>query len=116
MAEAQYKLNGGGLNYLDVVRSKRYTPFVSGGETGTALWSAIMLERRLELAFEMDRFFTLKRLNLPMDRSATDGHFADGTGVPATTTHIDAGDFRWQMPIPQYIRDINPDFQQNPQY
>jgi hypothetical protein len=31
---------------------------VSGGETGAAL--LILRERRLEFAFEMDRFFTLK--------------------------------------------------------
>jgi hypothetical protein len=59
MAEAQYRINGGGLAFLDAVRSQRYAPFVSGGETGAAL-SAILRERRLEFAFEMDRFFTLK--------------------------------------------------------
>lgn len=116
MAEAQYRINGGGLNYLDVLRTKRYTPFVSGNETGEALWNAIMLERRLELAFEFDRFYTLKRLGLPMDRSATDGHFANGTGTPATVTHIDAGDYRWQMPIPQYYRELNSNYEQNPGY
>lgn len=116
MAEAQYRINGGGLSYLDVIRAKRYTGFVSGNETGDALWNAIMLERRLELAFEFDRFYTLKRLALPVDRSATNGHWADGTGVPATVTHIDAGDYRWQMPIPEYYRDLNSNYQQNPGY
>jgi hypothetical protein len=115
MAEAQYKINGGGLNYLDVLRAKRYTPFVSGNETGQALWDAIMKERRLELAFEFDRFFTLKRLGLPLDRG-TFGQFADGTGVPATVLHIDPTDHRWQMPIPQYYRDLNVNYTQNPGY
>lgn len=116
LAEAEFKLNGGGLSYLDVLRSKRYTPFVSGNETGVALWNAIMKERRLELAFEMDRFFTLKRLGLDMNRSDTDGHFADGTGTAATVTNVPAGDYRWQLPIPQYYRDLNPNYQQNPSY
>lgn len=116
MAEAQYKINGGGLSFLDTVRSKRYTPFTSGNETGAALWSAIMKERRLELAFEFDRFYTLKRLALPMDRSTTQGHFSNGTGVPATVTHIDPSDYRWQMPIPSYYRDLNKNYQQNPGY
>lgn len=115
MAEAQYKIDGTGLTYLDVVRSKRYTPFVSANETGAALWTAIMKERRLELAFEFDRFFTLKRLALPLDRG-TSGHFADGTGVAPTVIHIDATDHRWQMPIPQYYRDLNSNCQQNPEY
>lgn len=116
IAEAKFKLDGGGLSDLDALRSKRYTPFVSGNETGNALWTAIMKERRLELAFEMDRFFTLKRLGLDMNRSTIDGHFADGTGTAATVTNILASDFRWQLPIPQYYRDLNPNYQQNPGY
>ena len=116
MAEAEYRLNGGGLATLDLLRSKRYTPFVSGGETGQALLDAILLERRLEFAFEMDRFFTLKRLGMDMTRSATDGQLADGTGTPATPIFIAAGDYRWQLPIPKYYRDTNPNYQQNPGY
>lgn len=115
-AEAEYNLNGGGLVSLDKLRSNRYSPLVSGGETGTALFNAIMLERRLELAFEMDRYYTLKRQNLPVVRSTTEGHFADGTGTPAEVTNLPAGDFRWQFPIPQDERDINLNLQQNPGY
>jgi hypothetical protein len=116
MAEAEFKLNGGGLTNLDKIRAKRYSNFVSGNETGTNLWNAIMKERRLELAFEMDRFFTLKRLGLDMNRSSSDGHFADGTGVPSTITNVPANDFKWQLPIPQYYRDLNSNYQQNPGY
>lgn len=115
-AEAEYRLNGGGLASLDKVRAVRYSPAVAGGETGQALFDAIQLERRLELAFEMDRFYTLKRLNLPVQRSATDGHFANGTGTPAEFPTLAAGDFRWQFPIPQDERDINGNLQQNPGY
>lgn len=118
MAEAQYRINGGGLAYLDAVRSERYSPFVSGGETGPALLAAILLERRLELAFEMDRFFTLKRLGLPMVRNAVEGDLADGTGqkVEATALTIPVGSFKWQLPIPQFQRDLNNNLQQNPGY
>ena len=115
-AEAEYNLNGGGLASLNKVRSNRYSPFVSGGETGQALFDAIQLERRLELAFEMDRFYTLKRLNLPVVRSATDGHYADGTGTPPQFATLPAGDFRWQFPIPKDERDINENLEQNPGY
>jgi hypothetical protein len=52
MAEAQYRINGGGLAFLDAVRSQRYSGFVSGGETGPALLAAILQERRLELALK----------------------------------------------------------------
>jgi hypothetical protein len=118
MAEAQYRIDGGGLDYLDKIRSQRYSPFVSGSETGDALWSAIMLERRLELAFEMDRFFTLKRLALPVVRPADIGDYANGGGeVPvASALLLPAGDFKWQLPIPQYQIDVNANLQQNPGY
>ena len=118
MAEAQYKLNGGGLDYLDAVRSQRYSPFVAGTETGAALYNAIMLERRLELAFEMDRFFTLKRLGLAMTRNAVEGDYANGLGtkVEATALTIPAGSHKWQLPIPQFQRDLNSNLEQNPGY
>ncbi len=115
-AEAEYNLNGGGLASLDKIRSNRYSSFVSPNETGQALYDAIMLERRLELAFENDRYYTLKRLALPVTRSATDGHFSNGTGTPAEFTSLPANDFRWQFPIPQDEIDINQNLQQNPGY
>ena len=101
---------------MDLLRSKRYSDYTPGTETGQALLDAILLERRLEFAFEMDRFYTLKRLGLDMVRSTTDGQFDDGSGVPANVTFIAAGDYRWQMPIPKYYRDLNPNYQQNPGY
>jgi hypothetical protein len=118
MAEAQYRLNGGGLAHLNAVRSQRYTSFTSPGETGQALLDAILLERRLELFCEMDRFFTLKRLGLPMTRNEVDGDKADGTGqkVEASALTIPAGNFKWQLPIPQSQIDLNSNLQQNPGY
>ena len=115
-AEAEYRFSGAGLTSLDAVRSQRYSSFVSGGETGAALLDAILLERRLEFAFEMDRFYTMKRLGLSVNRSATDGHYADGTGTVAEALTLAAGDFRWQFPIPQNAIDLNPNMQQNPGY
>lgn len=118
MAEAQYNIDGTGLTYLDKIRAQRYTGFVSPGETGTALYNEIMKERRLEMAFEMDRFFTLKRLNLSVSRSATIGDFANGLGTlpEASSLSLPAGSFKWQLPIPQYQRDLNSNLQQNPGY
>ncbi len=118
MAEAQYRIDGTGLSYLDKIRAQRYINFVSGGETGVALFDAIMKERRLEMAFEMDRFFTLKRLGLSVSRPANIGDFANGLGtVPeATSLSLPAGSFKWQLPIPQYQRDLNANLQQNPGY
>ncbi len=115
-AEAEYRLNGSGLATIDLLRAKRYTDFVAGSESGQTLLDAILLERRLELAFEMDRFFTLKRLAMDMTRSETDGQYADGSGIPSNIVLIPAGDYKWQLPISKFQRDLNPNLQQNPGY
>lgn len=101
---------------LDAVRSQRYAGFVSGGETGVALQNAIALERRLELAFEGHRFYDLKRTGQGVMRSATNGDLADGTGTPAVGTSLPAGDFRFQLPIPQDAINANTNTAQNPGY
>ena len=110
-AEANYRLGNTAqaLTDLDAVRAQRYSGFVSGNESGTALLDAILLERRLELAFEGDRFFTLKRLGLPIQRNATKGALADGTGTPpaARWVTLPAGDYRWQLPIPEEAFNSN---------
>lgn len=115
-AEAEYRLSGAGLSSLNVVKAVRYSGFVSGAETGASLLTSILNERRLELAFEMDRFYTLKRLGLTMTRSTTDGHFSNGLGTPPVFTNLPAGDYRWQFPIPQDEIDINNLLKQNPGY
>jgi len=119
VAESMFKAGNeaGALTMLNRLRAQRYTPYVAGTETGTALWDAIMLERRKELAFEMDRYFTLKRLALPVERSNF-GPYADGSGnpvIPASKT-LPASSFKWQWPIPLTARQVNPAIQPNPGY
>jgi hypothetical protein len=36
--------------------------------------------------------------------------------VESTALTIPAGDFKWQLPIPQSQRDLNSNLQQNPGY
>lgn len=119
VAEAMYKTGNqsGALTQLNALRSQRYTNFVIGTESGTALWNAIMLERRLELAFEMDRFFTLKRQGLPIERSNF-GPYSDGSGNPvqASAKTLPADSFKWQWPIPQAAIQVNPSIVQNSGY
>lgn len=118
-AEALARLgqDGPALEALDQVRSNRYNNFASGNESGPALLEEILKERRLELAFEGHRFFDLKRLNLPASRS-NNGEFFDGTGTPPQSNFLvlPAGDFRFQMAIPQREMQIFPELQQNPGY
>ena len=118
-AEAYYMLGGNetnALTALNELRSRRYTGFVSPNESGVALLNAIRLERRLELAFEGHRFFDLKRWGLGVSRSATEGDYFDGSGTPTTFTTLPAGNFRFQMAIPQAEINIFPAYQQNPDY
>ena len=73
--------------------------------------TAILDERFRELAFEGDRFFTLKRRNLPVNRNAVD--------VQSTLwQNLAVGDYRWAMPIPQeeIFANKNPGMTQNPGY
>tara|TARA_R100000353_G_scaffold103550_2_gene74870 strand:- start:63311 stop:64783 length:1473 start_codon:yes stop_codon:yes gene_type:complete len=115
-AEALYNLGRevDARNALDVVRTKRYeTP--PSGETGTALRDAIRLERRLEFAFEYQRFFDLKRWGLGVERAGF-GDLADGSGTPSDNQSLPAGNFKFQLPIAQSSLDVNPNLVQNPGY
>lgn len=106
------------LAALDMVRSNRYSGFVSGNETGVDLLNEIKKERRLELFAEGHRLFDLKRWNESVVRSTTFGQYFDGSGTPVESLYseLDAGDFKFQLPIPQRELELNPEFQQNPNY
>lgn len=99
---------------LDVVRTRRYnTP--PSGETGVALTNAIKLERRLEFAFEYQRFYDIKRYG----ESVTRENFGDlegGLGTPSNDLVLPAGNFKFQLPIDQSTLIVNPSLQQNPGY
>lgn len=115
-AEALFNLGqeGPARAALDEVRTKRYTTPPSG-ETGTALRDAIRLERRLEFAFECQRFFDLKRWGLGVDRESF-GDLADGSGTSSDVLNLNAGNNKFQLPLLQGIIDLNPNITQNPGY
>ncbi len=116
IAEAQYNLGFEGLarTALDAVRTKRYTTPPSG-ETGLALRDAIRTERRLEFAFESQRFFDLKRWGSAIERDGR-GDRADGSGTPSDSQLLPAGNFKFELPISQGAMDVNPNNVQNPGY
>lgn len=118
-AEAHARLNRDveALVDLNTIRSNRYSDFdaTTAVEEGPALLDAIMLQRRLELAFEGHRFFDLKRLGFPVDRTSS-GDRIDGTGSAPAVDGISAGDFKFALPIPQAEVDVNPNIIQNEGY
>ena len=75
--------------------------------------SDILLERRLELAYEGHRLLDLKRYNLPVERSEIDAEINRGAGL------LPAGNFRFTGYIPQAEIDRNEGISeedQNPGY
>lgn len=102
-AEAAWRKGqtGEAQTYLNALVQQR-DPALQYTETGDALLSAIITERRKELAFEGDRFFDLNRLNLPLLRTP---EYSSG--------NIPAGDRRRLMPIPQNEINANPNILPN---
>jgi hypothetical protein len=129
LAEAQYMDPGTSeavaLQTLNMLRDVRYSSY-TGGESGDALFNAIMSERRKELAFESsDRWFTLKRLQGVSGISAMhtsgvqrtgNGHLLNGGGVVPPEQTLNAGDFKWQLPLQQTWIIENSNLEQNPGY
>jgi len=115
-AEAYFALGqeGSARTALDEIRTNRYTTPPTGG-SGNALRDAIRLERRLEFAFEYQRFFDLKRWGLPIERG-NEGDAADGSGNPSTVLTLSEGNFRFQLPIDLSSIIVNPNLQQNSGY
>jgi len=94
------------VNYVATRRDAAFTGYVS---TGATLISDIVTERRKELAFEGDRFYTLNRLKAPIVRNAN---------YPATAQNVPYP-FNFRLyPIPQDEMNANPTLagQQNAGY
>ena len=117
VAEAAYRTGNAVLanKLLNDLKRERYSAYVDVTLAGQALLDEIMLQRRLELAFENDRLYTFKRQGLAMQRTG-EGPNIDGTGVASLIQNIAASDYRWQWPIPKGAIDVNPNIQQNPSY
>ena len=106
------------LEYLNMVRLNRYDSSVSFPPLDNIeLLDEIYLQRRLELAFEGDRLFVLKRLGRDIQRTSN-GQYANGSGLGPENLVLEASNYRMQLPIPQSELDVNPNMrdQQNPGY
>src|SRR5699024_5279759 len=114
-AEAEYKLRNypQALIELDKLRELRYENFTSGNETGDDLWEAIKLERRLEFAFEYNRFLDIKRWGEDLNRF-DEGHQADGTGNRPVRLNVENSDIRFVLPYSQESLNRNHNTVQNP--
>ena len=77
-------------------------PEYKASNTGAALIEEIMTHRRIELWGEGFRWYDLKRLDLPLQRTGSNWNVAF-----CFELYIPAGDIRWQYAIPQEELDAN---------
>lgn len=128
LAEAQYldpnTPQSAALTTLNILRDARYSTY-AGGETGDALFDAIQLERRKELCFEGDRWYTLKRLQnvagIPSHHTqgvvrSGNGQLADGSGTTPLKLTLAPGAREWQFPVTQTHLIRNSNMTQTPDY
>ena len=85
--------------------------YVMSTNTGAALINEILIQRRIEFWAEGMRWFDLKRLNLPLDRSVVPNYVSASGGG---TLQIPAGGNLWQFAIPLEEIQANPNTVQNP--
>lgn len=118
-AEANARLGNLDLAQQDIeeLRTIRESSQVTPVYTSEAIaFDDILLERRIELAFEGHRLFDLKRFGVGISRSADDCSSSDR---PNTTCELEANSFRFTFPIPQaeiFANDGISDADQNPGY
>jgi hypothetical protein len=106
-AEARAEQNNvaGGLTELNALRAARGVPAATAANR-QQLIDAIMLERRLELAYEGHRFYDQKRRGMNITRPSA-------IGANATLPYTD---FKILAPWPSAQVSLNPLLQQNPGY
>lgn len=114
LIEAEAKARSGGDDAgaaaaLFALASKRDPSYTLSTNTGQALIDEIMIQRRAELWGEGFRFYDLKRLNLPLDRTG-----ANHSAAVASTMQVPAGDIAWEFLIPRTELNSNANAIQNP--
>lgn len=105
---------------LKSIRDKRsingYVPPLPVYANATAAWADILLERRLELAFEGHRYIDLKRLGGLAGGLIADRHPLDCSTYSLAECSLAIGDYRWTLPIPLDEITANGAMVQNPGY
>lgn len=102
----------GAANALYPLAVSRDPSYVLSTNTGNALIEEIMTQRRVELWGEGFRFYDLKRLNSPLNRT---GGNHSGTVTNGVLT-VSASDIKWQFLLPQEEINVgNGVVVQNPQ-
>lgn len=110
----------GALNLVNQIRSRVQLPALSGLSKDAAK-TAILNERRLELAFEAQRWDDLTRNGVASTvmQGLNEFTYSCNDGVPGTPVKMDyskCDQNHWLLPIPQFEIDANPNLKQNTGY
>jgi starch-binding outer membrane protein, SusD/RagB family len=120
-AEAQNELNdlAGALTTVNQIRTRVSLPNLTASSKAD-LKTKILNERRLELAFEAQRWDDLVRYGVATTvmNSLNEVKYTCGSGTPSAAVSINYNctNEKWLCPIPQLERDANPNLTQNPGY
>jgi len=95
---------------LFTLAKNRDASYVLSTNSGQALIDEIMVQRRVELWGEGFRFFDLKRLDLPLNRTVVPNFVSASVGG---VMQVPAGDNRWVFAIPIAEIQANPNSSQN---
>jgi hypothetical protein len=113
LMRAEAKARSGEATAIDDLNALRTARGVATGtESGAALLSAILLQRRVELLGEGHRWFDLRRTTKTIVR--TECGTANSTRAERCTINADARG--WVFPIPFNELKVNPNLVQNPGY
>ncbi len=105
--QGKYSEAAEALYPLAVIRDPEYTLSTNTGQT---LIEEILIQRRIELWGEGQRFFDLKRLALELDRRGGNHNSA----VTGNLMQVPASSFLWTSMIPLDEMNANPQMVQNP--
>ncbi|MDD5150578.1 MAG: RagB/SusD family nutrient uptake outer membrane protein [Flavobacterium sp.] len=120
-AEAQNELNDlpGALLTIKQIRDRVSLPILTASSKAD-MKTKILNERRLELAFEGERWYDLVRAGVctTVMNSLNEVKYTCGGGTASAPISIsyNCTDAKWLCPIPQLERDTNPNLTQNPGY
>ena len=121
-AEAQNELGqtAAAATALNQVRSRVNLPAVSSALSQSDMRMAILNERRLELAFEAQRWDDLTRMGVATTvmGALNENKYTCNGGTPSAPIKItyNCDKNHWIMPIPQVEINNNPNLTQNPGY
>lgn len=123
LIKAEARANAGDLagvaTNIDIVRDARFGSNQTAPVYATiqSAWAGILLERRLEFAFEGYRFLDLKRLatlaGVGIDRNPADYTSSSANFPAANPVNLPMTSYKWALPIPQIETNANSVITQN---